>query len=55
MKTKRKNKSKPQRRPLSESTIRRIVNKMPGGLHGYCVGWGWLTFARRIERAHRIS
>jgi hypothetical protein len=51
MKTKRK---APKRRPLAESTLRRIVNKMPGGLGGFAKTWGWLTFARRIERAHHI-
>lgn len=43
-----------RRRPLTEETVRRIVDKMPGGLHGYCKTWGWLTFARRIEQAHKI-
>lgn len=44
-----------RRRPLTEETIRRIVSKMPGGLSAFCAQWGWLTFARRIERAHRIN
>lgn len=43
-----------RRRPLKDETIRRIVDKMPGGLKGFCVTWGWLNFARRIERAHKI-
>lgn len=44
-----------KRKPLAEETIRRIVGKMPNGLAGFCTTWGWLTFARRIEKAHKIT
>lgn len=53
MKTKPTKSGKPI--PLKEETIRRIVNKMPGGLQAFCKHWGWMTFARRIERAHGIK
>jgi hypothetical protein len=48
-------KTTPKTQPLAEETIRKIVNKMPNGLKGFCVHWGWLQFARRIEKAHRIK
>jgi len=43
------------RKPLSEERLRRMVDKMPGGLDAFCTHWGWLTFARKIERAHKIG
>lgn len=39
---------------LSDSKISEIANKMPGGLEGFCKGWGWVQFARAIEEAHGI-
>lgn len=41
--------------PLSEVAIHKIVQGMPGGLEGFCAGWGWLQFARKIEAAHGIT
>lgn len=49
-----KTKTPKAKKPLTEETLRRIVNKMPGGIKGFCVHWGWLDFARRIEMAHKI-
>lgn len=37
--------------PLPEGTIESIINGMPGGLDGYLKTWGWLDFAREIEKA----
>lgn len=41
--------------PLSEMEIRQIAENMPGGLDGFCKGWGWEQFAREIERVHGIQ
>ncbi len=49
-------KRKPKiRKPISEEKIRAIVDKMPGGIMGFCKGWGWLTFARKLEKLHGIT
>ncbi|WP_143694618.1 hypothetical protein [Variovorax sp. JS1663] len=37
--------------PLPEGTIEDIINGLPGGLDGYLKTWGWLQFARGIEKA----
>ena len=45
----------PTRKPMTEGEIDAIAESMPGGLKGFCVGWGWQQFAREIERAHGIG
>lgn len=42
-------------KPLSEEKIRKMVDLMPDGIKGFCIGWGWMTFARKIEKAHNIK
>jgi len=41
--------------PISEKDLQKMVDSMPGGLDGFRIHWGWLQFARKIERAHKIS
>lgn len=36
---------------LSEVDITHLVEEMPGGVTGYLKSWGWLNFARRVEKA----
>lgn len=51
-----KRKTKPtKKKPLTEAKIQRIVDRMPGGLQAFCGQWGWLNFARKLERAHGIK
>ena len=40
---------------LTDTEISLIADKMPGGLDGFCKGWGWVQFARAIEEAHGIG
>jgi hypothetical protein len=40
-------------RRLTESQIGEIWNAMPGGDKGFLVEWGYMQFARSIERAIR--
>jgi hypothetical protein len=44
-----------KRRPLSTERLTNIVDRLPGGLRGFRTYWGWLIFARAIERAHGIK
>ena len=37
------------RQPLTDERISDIASSMPGGLDGFCKGWGWRSFARAIE------
>jgi hypothetical protein len=50
-----KRKQAKERRPLSVKTIRRIVDRIPGGHIALRSTLGWLTFARTIEYAHGIK
>jgi len=47
--------TKPRSSTLSDAQISVIAESMPGGLPGYCKGWGWTQFARAIEEANGIS
>ncbi|MBT2322564.1 hypothetical protein J7E62_09420 [Variovorax paradoxus] len=38
------------RAQLTEGKIEDIINGLPGGLDGYLKTWGWLNFAREIEK-----
>ena len=40
---------------LPEEIIRQVVANLPGGLEGFMKGWGWLQFARDIEKAQKID
>ena len=39
------------RETLSDEEIDAIADAMPGGLEGFCKGWGWRQYARAMEDA----
>lgn len=36
---------------IDDREIDDIANRMPGGLAGFTIGWGWRQFARAVEKA----
>ena len=41
--------------PLTNEQISAIAEGMPGGIDGFCKGWGWQQFAKAIESEHGIG
>ena len=46
---------KPQRKPLTDVIITKVIDSMPKGIKGWTIDWGFYDFARAIEAAHDIK
>ena len=46
----------PQRKPLTDKAITKVIDSMPKKMKGFMVDWDWcIYFARAIEAAHGIK
>jgi hypothetical protein len=47
--------SQPQRKPLTDKAITKVIDSMPKKMKGFGVDWDLYEFARAIEAAHGIK
>jgi hypothetical protein len=45
----------PQRKPLTDKAITKVIDSMPRGINGWMSDWDLYEFARAIEAAHGIG
>jgi hypothetical protein len=45
----------PQRKPLTDKAITKVIDSMPRGINGWMSDWDLYEFARAIEAAHGIK
>lgn len=38
---------------MKDDQVEEIFKAMPGGIQGFCKGWGYLTFAREVLKAEK--
>ena len=44
----------PQRKPLTDKAITKVIDSMPRGINGWMIHWDLYEFAQAIEAAHDI-
>ena len=45
----------PQRKPLTDKAITKVIDSMPSGINGWMSDWDLYDFTRAIEAAHGIK